>query len=533
MSISKFITYAKKGGPGWIQAAVTLGGGSLVGSLYLGVVGGYQFMWLQPLAMFCGIVMLTALSYVTLSKEPSGQRPFGLVKKHISPILAWGWLIATVVANVVFCSSQFALVADALQGNLGLTELNPFIISISIFGIVTFLIYLFSKEDSPWAKLVDGLIKVLVALIVLSFMGAVLFLIIQGGLDWTALLSGLIPDFSGLFNPSTAYLPYLPVEGTPSYSFWNDYIISNQRNIIIGAFGTVVGINMTFLLPYTLLRKKWSLAERELSRYDLVLGLMIPFLLASSCLIVTTASQFHANENGIVSELAYNEVLDKRLSYQNNEYYSLTEDKKIELRYRASIIDKKLSVMLAKRNANDLARSLQPFLGRWAQLIFGIGVLAMGLSTIIVHMMMNGYAVSEAFGFYGNQKIFVLGALIPAFLGVFSPIIWEGTIKSALVVPASVIATILLPIAYLTFLLLMNSSKVLRNELPQKRWTINILMILSILVASFASIWGLIGKIDSASLYDRFFGFFGLLGLPLLFVIGVYGFLRREKEEND
>ena len=47
--------YARLSGPGWIQAAVTLGGGSLVGALYLGVIGGYEFMWLQPLAMLCGM----------------------------------------------------------------------------------------------------------------------------------------------------------------------------------------------------------------------------------------------------------------------------------------------------------------------------------------------------------------------------------------------------------------------------------------------------------------------------------------------
>ncbi|MGB0744486.1 MAG: hypothetical protein ACPGSB_08160, partial [Opitutales bacterium] len=52
--IGKLAGYGKMTGPGWVQAAVTLGGGSLVGALYLGVIGGYQFMWLQPLAMLCG-----------------------------------------------------------------------------------------------------------------------------------------------------------------------------------------------------------------------------------------------------------------------------------------------------------------------------------------------------------------------------------------------------------------------------------------------------------------------------------------------
>ena len=80
-----FKEYFRNSGPGWIQAAVTLGGGTLVSSLYLGVIGGYDFLWLQPLAMLCGIIMLGALNYVTLSQdEPQKDRPFLLAKNHIS-----------------------------------------------------------------------------------------------------------------------------------------------------------------------------------------------------------------------------------------------------------------------------------------------------------------------------------------------------------------------------------------------------------------------------------------------------------------
>ena len=102
--LGKLYHYTRLSGPGWVQAAVTLGGGTLVGALYLGVVGGYQFLWLQPLAMLCGIIMLSAISYVTLSKENVEDRPFELAKKHVSPVLAWGWLIATIIADVVFCA---------------------------------------------------------------------------------------------------------------------------------------------------------------------------------------------------------------------------------------------------------------------------------------------------------------------------------------------------------------------------------------------------------------------------------------------
>ena len=121
----KIAIYTRLSGPGWMQAAVTLGGGSLVGALYLGVIGGYEFLWLQPMAMLCGIIMLSAISYVTLSSE---ERPFRLMQNKVSPVLAWGWLIATVIADIVFCSAQFSLGRGALEGNLGVS-LNPYLIT--------------------------------------------------------------------------------------------------------------------------------------------------------------------------------------------------------------------------------------------------------------------------------------------------------------------------------------------------------------------------------------------------------------------
>ena len=105
-ALARFSYYAKRSGPGWLQGAITLGGGSLAGALYLGVISGYGMMWLQPLAMICGVIMLLAIAFVTLS---TGERPFGLINRNISPVLGWAWLIATLMANIVWCMPQFNL----------------------------------------------------------------------------------------------------------------------------------------------------------------------------------------------------------------------------------------------------------------------------------------------------------------------------------------------------------------------------------------------------------------------------------------
>lgn len=523
---SRLMGYLRQSGPGWIQAAVTLGGGTLVSALYLGVIAGYEFMWLQPLAMLCGILMLAALSYITLSVP---IRPFRLAKKHVSATLAWGWLVATIIANVVFCAAQFALGTDAIQGNLGLSDINPYWITFFLFVISSILIWYFSG-DGQGAKIIDLTIKALVSLIVISFIGVVITLSINGAIDWVAIGNGLIPDFSALFNPTDSYTAHIEQSSNPI--FWSNYISSNQRNIIIGAFGTAVGINMTFLLPYTLLKKGWGKAQRELSRFDLLLGLFIPFILGASALIIASASQFHANESAIVNKVAYHQVLDASLAETHMDYSKMDHISKTKLRAEANPMDKNLSVMLAKRNANDLAVALEPFLGRWSQLIFGIGILAMALSTMIVHMMMNGYAISEAMNKVGDRKVFFFGGLIPAVMGLFSPIVWSGSVKSALVVPASVIATTLLPIAYLTFVLLMNSKKALGTELPKNRIWINILMVVATCIATFASIWALLGKYDSSNMYEHYFGLFGIIGLVILAAIGIIGFIKKEKATN-
>ena len=82
----KYKTFMRLSGPGWLQSAITLGGGSLAGSLYLGVLGGMTMLWLQPLAMILGIIMLSAIGYVTLS---TGERPFRAINKHVNPVLGW------------------------------------------------------------------------------------------------------------------------------------------------------------------------------------------------------------------------------------------------------------------------------------------------------------------------------------------------------------------------------------------------------------------------------------------------------------
>ena len=367
----------------------------------------------------------------------------------------------------------------------------------------------------------------MVAFIVLSFFIVTVLLIGRSEIMWGELLMGFIPDFTMLFRPVDSFQTFLSQCG-PDEPYWTEYIVSHQRDILIGAFGTAVGINMTFLLPYTLLAKGWGRAQRELSRFDLLFGLLIPFVLASTCLIIVSASQFHADPQSVVNVAAYESILDQKINADR----ASSEVANIEvLRSLASQHDKVMSTLLAKRNTFDLSSTLEPLLGSWAIKIFGFGVLAMAISTMLVHMMMNGYAISEAIGNPKNKKYYIIGALIPAILGLCSPVLWTGSIKTALVIPASVIATIFLPIAYLTFILLMNKKSVMGRDIPRNRLLVNVLMIISTGIAMFASIWAILGKISDGGSFERLLGGIGLILFVIMLFIGVKSSLSAKHEQ--
>jgi len=514
----KLIGYARLSGPGWLQGAITLGGGSLAGALYLGVIAGFGLMWLQPLAMICGIIMLSAISYVTLTTE---KRPFDMINQNLSPVLGWAWLIATVMANIVWCMPQFNLGRAALQQNLipalGSSHLSTLAICIVLFAIAFWVNVLYQSEGKG-ARIFDNFIKIIVGIIVLSFFAVVFTLTTSGAIEWGRIFTGLIPNLSLLFNPAAGYADLIAGSSAPEW--WQDKISSDQRDIIIAAFATAVGINMTWLLPYSLLKKGWNRIHRELSIFDLSIGLFIPFFLATSCVVIAAASQFHT-KTADVSPEAGAATLTK-----------LVESEGVI----TNAADTELALMLVKRDNFQLATTLEPLAGSVvSQTIFGIGVIGMALSTIIILMLINGLAFQELLNRPGDKQAYYIGCAISGIAGLAGPFIWTGGAAAALAIPTSVIGGALIPIAYLTFFLIMNSKKILGEHRPQgrARWIWNILMGFATSVATFGSAWALSGKYQANS--DNWKGLFpllGLIGLVALFVIGIWSFLKNESSVN-
>lgn len=540
--LSTLGVFMRLSGPGWLQSAITLGGGSLSSSLYLGVLVGFSFMWLQPFAMILGVVMMSAISYVTLS---SGKRPLRAINEHVSPILGWGWLIASMMANIVWSMPQFSIATGAIQQNLLPGLLGEQALPDPTGKIVVCLIVLalamanvMMYIQGGWGvKVFEVLIKIMVGSIVVCFFGVVIRMTTDGRLDWSEIMAGLVPNLKLLKEPVKGFTKYIAMVDPLYRDFWSSLIVGQQRDVMISAAATAVGINMTFLLPYSMLRKGWDKNFRELAIFDLSTGLFIPFVLATGCVVIAAACQFHAiaapgllGESGPDGQLVtpaanlvvpYKQLVEKRMKYAMNAdeiaaYGTLSAEEKEARIQGMPEADRRMAAMLVTRDAFNLSDSLEPLTGKGiARYVFGFGVLGMTLNAITMLMLINGLCLCELLNKPPKGWTQRMGSLMVS-VGVLGPFFWKNA-KMWLAVPTSVFAMVLLPIAYFAFFALMNQKSFMGENMPKGVWRVvwNVLMAISAGTAALASLWSLWSKM----------GFYGLAlfgGFIILVTVSIF-----------
>jgi hypothetical protein len=345
-------------------------------------------------------------------------------------------------------------------------------------------------------KVYEWVLKGIVAGIVLCFMGVVLK-ISTSSVDFNLLgtLSGFIPDLSILTTPGDVFLPLLKeIEHVGIRDFWTAQIVDTQRERMVGAAATAVGINMTFLLPYSMLSKKWGKEHRGLAIFDLSTGMVIPYVLAVSCVVIASAYMFHGQpydgllveENGqvrVVEDSAGAKDFTKLISKRKGAAPELSD-------LEVGQAETRLAAMLVPRSTGNFANSLSALSGEGSisQFIFGLGVLAMALSTISILCLISGFVFCEALGAPHGGTIHKAGILTGLF-GVFWPVFWDGGSKAYLAVVTSTFGYVLFPIACLAFFLMMNSSRLLKDDLPRgkSRLIWNLLLGTSLLITGLAA----------------------------------------------
>lgn len=422
--------YVALSGPGWLQGAMTLGGGSAVTSLTIGAVFGYEFLWVQPIAMIIGCIMLFALSHQTLHSQ---KPPFESMKNHVSSGLAWAWAIAAFASSIIWGFAHYPLSAGMLEEIIVVStgfsidqdneigrDLYLLLLAVIVWAGCAFTAWKYGEQveadvdgkvgQHNAVKIFETGIKFLSGLVVIAFAWVVISASLNGNINWSAVLAGYIP--SSL--PQTS-------EGV---------------TMMMAAMGSAVGINMTFIYGYTLLHKKWTPDHVELSRYDIGMGLVIPYILVTSLISIAAAGAFFGSDMDIQGKLSPTQAGKMFMSAGLDEVTS--------------------------------------------RLVFAFGILGMAIGSLVMHMLCCGSAAAAMFGWKEGSFKYKLALLAPtpAVLGVF---VWS-TMGAYVVLPTSAICGFLLPIAYIGWALLHNNKDYLGDTRPEgiKRHLFNLAMVVCI-----------------------------------------------------
>lgn len=427
--------YFSKSGPGWMQSAMTLGGGSAMASLFAGAFLQYKILWVQPLAMLLGIIMLSALAYQTLTKK---TRPFQAMKEFVHPALAWAWAICALLATIIWHFPQYALAAgmtdDIIKALTGLTIESETTQTLVMLGLgVMFLgigiaVSWNYGNGRKGIKLFENIIKTIIWFIIFAFATVVIVSAFsEKGIEWSKVGKGFIP-----FSFESGELT------------WNIPTDTRGISIFIASFSAAVGINMTFLFGYSFLAKGWGKEHTGLARFDLITGMLLPYTLATALMIIAAGTTIFGS--GVMAEGATN----------------------ISPIQAAGMLE---------------AAGIPPLFSR---LIFGLGIIGMAVNAIILHMLVSGFAVCEIFGIEPRGWKYKLATLIPA-PGLLGVILWSK-IGTWIAIPTSAISLIMLPVAYIGFLLLNNSERYLGEAKPKGKlqfwWNAGMILAIAVTLAS-------------------------------------------------
>jgi len=395
--------YWKLTGPGWLQSAITLGAGSAGSTILAGAAFGYKLLWVSPLAMFLGVVVFSAIGRQTLLTH---ARPYEVFWKRLHPGLALFWGLAVFVSSIVWQFPQYSLGTEVLKDILSVAGLSvPRLpIVLVLLAASTAVCWSYGRGSRQALRTFEQTLKYMLFFMV----GAFFLVVIKTGIDFKALLGGLF----GFHIPETK-------EGV---------------SLVLGQLGAAVGVNMTFLFPYTLLARGWGREHLRLKNFDLSVSMFLPFVLATSFVTIACANTLYTRG-------------------------------------------------IQVRGAVDAAHALEPLIGlTLGRVVFSLGVLSMCFTTMVLEMLICGLVLSEMLGFELHGRAYKASTMLANIgaLGAFAALpFWVP-------VAASSLNLVMIPAAYLGFFLLHNSRGYLGEDVVRgpraALW--NALLVLAILVVA-------------------------------------------------
>jgi Mn2+/Fe2+ NRAMP family transporter len=394
-------------GPGWVQSALTLGAGSASAAIFAGEVYGYRLLWVQPVAMFLGVMMFAAIGHQLLITR---ARPYDVFWKKLHPSVALLWGFNVFLASVIWQFPQYSLGTAFFKDIFAVFDVNMprGVIALILLVVGTTICWSYEKGSRKSIRLFERTLKYM-----LMFMVVALFLVvIKTGINWDQLFKG----------------------------FFTFHIPTDKQGItiVLGQLGAAVGVNMTFLYPYTLLARGWGKAHKGLKNFDLGTSMFIPFVLATSFVIIACANTLHAQGIHVKDPL-------------------------------------------------DAAHALQPLAGlTFGRLVFSLGVLSMCLTTLIIEMLLCGFVLSEMLNFEFHGWRYRVSTMIAniGIIGAFYKLpLWLPVIISSF-------NLVMMPVAYIGFFILQNKKSYLGNAVNRgTKGTIwNIILIVAILVVAAGAV---------------------------------------------
>ena len=265
---SLFKKYLGTMGPGYMQSAMTLGGGSAFAAIFAGAAFGYQLLWVAPLGMLLGVIVMSAVAWQTLS---TGMDPYDALKKHAHPVFAWAFAWGGLISSVIWQFAQYALAGAMLSLLLGVEAWVGGLIALAWCVPIGLLYGKAGKFVRTYELLLTGMVWfIIICMLVVVFRAGVP----ESGSILKGFVPSIPPDWQGL-----------DAEGKPTSIATNIVIVSG--------LAAAVGANMLFVYPYTLMKNKWGKGERKVALMDIVLGMFIPFTIAVTLMVIASASVFH------------------------------------------------------------------------------------------------------------------------------------------------------------------------------------------------------------------------------------------------